>query len=221
MGDTDRPDQELPLYISRLRKCALPCYTCPYGGNVALSQEAKQYTYADFLGWDENARAELVDGEVVMLGAPSTNHQGVLTELLFQIRNYLEGKPCRVFVSPYAVRLNPQENNGDDTVLEPDLVVICDSAKIEKHGCRGAPDMIVEIISPSSASYDRVVKFRKYQQGKVREYWIVDPETKTVQVCVLNENGYLVTIYDHNESVPVAALPGCTIALGKIFAQVE
>jgi len=184
---------------------------------MALVQELKQYTYADFLGWDENERAELMDGEIIMLGAPSSEHQGILTELLFQIRAFLEGKPYRVFPAPFAVRLNPQEDDRDDTVLEPDLVVICDTTKIEKQGCRGAPDLIIEIISPSSVSYDRIAKFRKYQQGKVREYWIVDPETRTVQVCILNEPGYLVTIFDYTEIISVSVLPGCKINLNKIF----
>ena len=184
---------------------------------MALLQESNYYTYKDFLGWDEKERAELMDGEAVMLGAPSTDHQGVLTELLFQIRAFLENKPCRVFVAPFAVRLNPQQDDRDDTVLEPDLAVICDLSKIDKQGCLGAPDLVIEVISPSSASYDRVAKFRKYQQGKVREYWIVDPETKTVQVCVLSERGYLVTIHDHTETVPVAVLPDCKIQLSKVF----
>ena len=184
---------------------------------VALLQESNHYTYKDFLDWDEKERVELMDGEVVMLGAPSTDHQGVLTELLYQIRSFLENSPCRVFVAPFALRLDPQKNDRDDTVLEPDLAVICDPSKIEKQGCHGAPDLVIEIISPSSASYDRMAKFRKYQQGKVKEYWIVDPETRTVQVCVLCEKGYLVTIHDDTETVPVSVLPGCEIQLSKIF----
>jgi len=189
---------------------------------MPLLKEPTYYTYNDFLSWDEKERAELINGEVVMLGAPTSEHQLISMELSRQLSTFLLGKPCKVFAAPYAVRLNPQNDDRDDTVLEPDLAVVCDASKIESRGCRGAPDMVIEIVSPSSASYDRVVKFRKYQQGKVREYWIVDPETKTVQVCILANDektlAYRVTIYDDTETVPVSVLPGCEVHLNTIFA---
>jgi Uma2 family endonuclease len=186
---------------------------------MALPLEVENYTYADFLEWDEDFRAELLDGEIVMMATPSTTHQRVSGELSFQIRSYLEGKTCRVFAAPYAVRLFPQKDNYDDTVLVPDITVVCDSEKLDEKGCNGAPDLVIEIISPSTAKYDRIVKFRKYQNAGVREYWIVDTEIKSVHVCILENGRYIMFVYDETEKVPVAVLKGCEIDLQKIFAE--
>jgi Uma2 family endonuclease len=152
-----------------------------------LKEIAPKYnnTYVDFLEWDEDFRAELHDGEVVMMAPPLTKHQQVCGELFFQIRSYLEGKSCKVFPTPFGVRLFPKKDRSDNTVFEPDIVVICDQEKLDEHGCNGPPDFVIEIISPSTAKYDRVYKLRKYEKAGVREYWIVDPETKSVQVLLL------------------------------------
>ena len=186
---------------------------------MALPLQTETYTYADFLVWDENIRAELLDGEIVMMAPPASKHQWVSGELFFQIRGYLEGKPCKVFAAPFAVRLFPQNDNSDDTVFEPDIVVICDPAKLDDKGCNGAPDLVIEIISPSTAKYDRIVKFRKYQNAGVKEYWIVDPEIKSVEVCILENNRYVMYVYEETEKTPVAVLKGCEIDLQKVFAE--
>ncbi|GHV15630.1 hypothetical protein FACS189491_12510 [Spirochaetia bacterium] len=146
--------------------------------------EKSYYTYADFLEWDESERCEIVDGEIVMMGAPSSDHQRILRKFLVALSIFLEGKTCEAFPAPFSVRLNPAKDDRDDTVLEPDIVVICDPSKIDKRGCKGAPDLVIEIVSPSSIRHDRLVKFRKYQQAGVKEYWIADPETKSIQSCV-------------------------------------
>jgi len=188
-----------------------------------LKEVAPKYnnTYADFLEWDEDFRAELHDGEVVAMAPPLTAHQGILTEFLFQIKGYLNGKKCKVFPAPFGVRLFPKKDRSDDTVFEPDIVVVCDLEKIDKHGCNGAPDFVIEIISPSTAKYDRVYKLRKYQKAGVREYWIVDPESKSVQVFIL-ENGHYVSIaYDETEKAPVSVLEGCEIDLQAVFAELS
>jgi Uma2 family endonuclease len=184
---------------------------------MALPKEVEYYTYADFLEWDESVRAEIVDGELVMMAPPSRVHQGIITQLLFQIERFLKGKPCKVYPAPFAVRLFPAKDHRDDTVLEPDIVVVCDSAKLDDKGCNGAPDFVAEIISPSTAKYDRIVKFRKYQIAGVREYWIVDPDTKTVQACVLENGRYVMSMYDENERAPITVLPGCEIDLAEVF----
>jgi Uma2 family endonuclease len=105
----------------------------------------------------------------------------------------------------------------DDIYFEPDITVICDPAKLDDRGCNGAPDMIAEILSPSNAQYDMLVKFRKYLQAGVREYWILDPEAKTAHVCILEDNEYRVSIYDETQTAPVSVLPGCFIDLKDIF----
>ena len=175
---------------------------------MALPQlkEDARYTYADLLEWDEDVRAELHDGELVMMSPPVTRHQRVLTELIFQIRTYLEGKSCLVFAAPFGVRLFPKKDKSDDTVFEPDIVVICDEEKLDERGCNGPPDLVIEITSPSTAKYDRIYKLRKYQKAGVREYWIVDPETKSVQVCTLENGRYVTSVYDETDKIPVFVL---------------
>ena len=188
---------------------------------MALPQlkEKAYYTYADYLGWEEDFRAELYDGELIMMAPPLRVHQGVSGELFFQIRSYLQGKKCKVYPAPFAVRLFPEKDDSDTTVFEPDIVVVCDSEKLDAKGCNGPPDLVIEIVSPSSVKYDRVYKFRKYQKAGVKEYWIVDPETKTVQVCILENDRYVVAAYDETEKVPVFVLEGCEIDLSGVFAE--
>ena len=188
---------------------------------MALPQlkEEVLYTYADLLEWDEDVRAELHDGEAIMMSPPVTIHQRVSGELFFKIRTYLEGKPCRIFAAPFGVRLFPKKDRSDDVVFEPDIVVVCDMDKIDDKGCNGAPDLVIEILSPSTARYDRVYKFRKYQKAGVREYWIVDPETKTVQVCILDNGRYVVSVYDETDKALVSVLEGCEIDMGVVFAE--
>jgi len=188
---------------------------------MALPQfkEEEHYSYSDYLGWDENVRAELYDGEIVMMAPPATRHQRASGELFFQIRTYLEGKTCKIFAAPFAVRLFPEKDDSDTTVFEPDIVVVCDSEKLDDKGCNGAPDLVIEIISPSTAKYDRIYKFRKYQLAGVKEYWIVDPETKTVQVCLLENGRYVVSMFDETEKTPVSVLEGCEIDLSGVFAE--
>jgi Uma2 family endonuclease len=182
-------------------------------------KENPHYTYADYVSWDEGERIELVDGETVMLAAPLQVHQEVVFALLLQLGNFLEGKPCKVFPAPFSVRLFPKKDQSDDTVFEPDILVVCDRAKLDGAGCNGAPDLIIEVLSPSTARYDRIVKFRKYQQAGVREYWIVDPELKSVQACVLDADRYIVSMYDGNDTAPVTVLKGCGVKLEKVFGE--
>ena len=161
---------------------------------MALPAEKERYTFADVLAWGEDERIELVDGEAVMMApAPSRVHQEVSGEIFRQLANYLEGKKCKVYHAPFDVR--PFEKDGDspedvDTVVEPDITVVCDRDKLDDHGCKGAPDMVVEILSPSTQRHDRLVKLGLYQRAGVREYWIVSPEERAVQVFTLS-NGLL------------------------------
>jgi Uma2 family endonuclease len=175
------------------------------------------YTYADWLEFDESVRAELIDGVLYMMAPPSTAHQDIHRELFLHVGNFLKGKPCKVYSAPFAVRLFPRDDLDDDTVVEPDIVAICDPAKIDTQGCRGAPDLVIEILSPSNIRHDRIVKFQKYLAAGVREYWVVDPENRAVEVHVLGEGGYHTMVYDESAEVPVSVLPGCVIGLSGIF----
>jgi Uma2 family endonuclease len=164
-----------------------------------------------------------------MMAPPVTRHQRVSGELFFYLKSYLTGKPCEVFAAPFGVRLFPEKDHSDDTVVEPDILVVCDPSKIDERGCNGAPDLIIEILSPSTICKDRIFKFNKYLEAGVREYWIVDPDAKMVQVFILEKDRYITTGYrvfnaDDPESklmsdmAPVTVLPGCTIDLKTVFA---
>lgn len=191
---------------------------------MALPKEKARYTFADYLTWDENERIEIIGGEAFLMAAPSSKHQEISMEISRQLANFLVGKPCRVYPAPFNVRLF--EKDGDapedvDTVVEPDISVICDRSKIDARGCKGAPDLIVEILSPSSLRNDRLIKLRLYQRAGVREYWIADPENKTVQVFLLNSNGILYPHEDYGQKdvAKVNVLDGCFIELDKVFSE--
>jgi Uma2 family endonuclease len=181
-------------------------------------KKQERYTYADYLTWDDSVRYELIDGVPYMMAAPTVEHQRVSSELHGQLWSFLKGKSCRPFTSPIDVRLNFKK--GDDVVVQPDLLVVCDHSKIDKNSINGAPDFIIEILSPSTASYDLITKLNRYMKAGVREYWVVDPENKAVQVFIFKDgsNVEINDYYADSESVPVSVLEGCTINLTAIFA---
>ena len=182
-------------------------------------QEAKRYTYADYCTWDEDERWELIDGVPYAMAAPLVPHQGVLGSIYLQIGNFLRQKKCKVFLAPTSVRLNA--DTKDNTVVEPDLIVVCDKSKITRKGIVGAPDMIVEILSPSTASHDTIKKFMLYQSANVREYWIVDPETGIAIVNILQDGTYNAKAYDKTSVIPVSVLEGCSVELAEVFIDTE
>ena len=189
---------------------------------MALPAEKKRYTFADVLIWDENERTEIIGGEAVMMPPPPTStHQKISGELFYQLYNYLKGKKCEVYAAPFAVRLF--EKDGDspedvDTMVEPDISVVCDPGKIDKHGCKGAPDMVVEILSPSTQRHDRFTKFSLYQRAGVREYWIVDPDSGVAQSFVLEDGRYSVKEFGAaGDKMKVNVLEDCVIDLLEVF----
>ena len=189
---------------------------------MALPQE-NRYTLADALAWDEQDRVELIDGYPVMMAPPSRAHQKAVSELNRQLGNYLNGKTCEVYPAPFAVR--PFERDGDfpedvDTMVEPDITVVCDPSKLDDVGCKGAPDLVMEILSPSSRRHDRIVKLDLYQRAGVREYWVVNPEDRTVQVMLLKDS-YLLPVEDYGreDMAKVNILEDCAIDLSKVFSE--
>ncbi len=191
---------------------------------MALPAEKERYTFADVLTWPDDERAELIDGEVVLMApAPSREHQEISGEVFRQLANYLEGKKCKVYHAPFDVRLF--EKDGDtpedvDTVVEPDITIVCDHSKLDDRGCKGAPDMVVEILSPSTQRHDRLVKLGLYQRAGVREYWIVDPDSSTVQVFLQRDGSLqLHEVYDRQGVAKVNVLDGCFIELSKVFSE--
>lgn len=191
---------------------------------MALPAENTRYTFADALAWGEDERAEIINGEVFMMSPPpSRNHQEISGELFGQLREYLKGKKCKVYHAPFAVR--PFEGDGDspedvDTMVEPDITVVCDPSKLDDMGCKGAPDMVVEILSPSTRRHDRMTKFNLYQRAGVQEYWIVDPTNKDVQSFVLEDGRYSVKEFGAaGDKMKVNVLEGCVIDLSEVFPE--
>ena len=189
---------------------------------MALPQE-KRYTFADVLNWDEDVRVELINGIPYMMSPPTRAHQEISGELYGQLYTFLRGKPCRVYAAPFGVRLFSEGSDApedEETVLEPDLSVICDRDKLDQYGCKGAPDLIIEILSPSTQHRDRFEKLELYRRAGVREYWIVDPEKKFVQTMVLEDGRYPVgQVYTAADQVPVSVLEGCVIDLAPVFEE--
>ena len=183
-------------------------------------KEERHFTYADYKEWelDEGERYELIDGEAFAMSAPNTRHQVISGELFVQFHVYLQGKPCQVFYAPYDVRLFYEEDESDDTVVQPDIMVICDKDKIGEEGCRGAPDLVIEILSPSNTAIEMEKKFLLYQEAGVREYWIIDSKNNILKVHCFRESEILTETYKSTDTVPVSILPGFSIVLEQVFA---
>lgn len=191
---------------------------------MALPAEKERHTFADVLMWPDDERAELINGEIFLMApAPSRAHQGISMELSRQFANYLEGKKCKAYHAPFDVRLFEQEGDNPedvDTVVEPDITIVCDLSKLDDRGCKGAPDMVVEILSPSTQRHDRLVKLGLYQRAGVREYWIVDLAEKSVQVFVLEDGRYTAKDFGAaGDTVWVNVLDDCTIDLSQVFPE--
>ncbi|MFW6287550.1 MAG: Uma2 family endonuclease, partial [bacterium] len=161
-------------------------------GYVKETARDRLYTYSDYLTWSDEKRYELINGQVyTMSAAPYRRHQEISGELFRQISVYLFDKMCKVYSAPFDVRLpEGEEDNGEIlTVVQPDIVIICDEDKLDKRGCRGAPDLIIEIISPSSAARDKKIKRDLYEKHGVKEYWLVDYIEKVLEVYLIDEEG--------------------------------
>jgi Uma2 family endonuclease len=158
--------------------------------NLDLS---KRYNFEEYLTWIDDKRRELIDGFIKMMTpAPSRIHQEISKRISLELQNYLKKKKCRLYYAPFDVRLpnmDEKENNKIYTVVQPDICIICDEKKLDDKGCIGAPDLIVEIVSSSNSKYDVEEKFDLYQKHGIKEYWIVFPHEKTINVFLLNKSG--------------------------------
>lgn len=153
-------------------------------------QLTQTFTYADYKRWPDDECWELLDGIAYAMTAPARIHQLVSFEIGFQIRSFFADKRCSIYVVPFDVRL-PKQAEADehiDTVVQPDIAVICDKNKLDNQGCRGAPDWIIEILSPSTALKDMDTKRWLYERHKIKEYWIVHPTDHWIIIYTLNAN---------------------------------
>jgi Uma2 family endonuclease len=179
-------------------------------------RDTLHHTYADYLTWSGNERDELIDGIAYIREppAPSRSHQELVGELHFQVRRALEGKSCRVYVAPFDVRLPKSEEADDhiDTVVQPDVLIVCDRNKLDERGMRGAPDWIAEVLSPATASHDQIVKVPVYERAGVREVWLIHPTDLTLAVYRLEEGRYgRPTILELKGRTAISAIAGVSI----------
>lgn len=188
-------------------------------------RDIEYHTYADYCSWPDDVRYELIDGVAYAVGpAPVRRHQGILGEIFRQVANILEGSPCRPYIAPFDVRLPKAEeaDNDVDTVVQPDLVVICDRAKLDDKGCRGAPDWVVEVLSPSTAGHDQILKRALYQRVGVREYWLVHPVDRIVTIYTLNSGSYGVPdVRELVGTLAVAVLPEIVIDWERVVRELD
>ena len=180
---------------------------------------AGYYNYADYLQWTFDGMVELINGKIFkMAPAPSSGHQIILMELSGICWQHLKGKNCKVFLAPFDVRLSKfKEDKLVDSVVQPDLCIICDPTKIDEKGCNGAPDMIVEILSPSTAQRDLDLKFKLYEENAVLEYWIVQPNDQTVSVFDLIDSKFTLRGIYHRAKIVEVKTIGLDIDLNEVF----
>jgi len=154
-----------------------------------LNEDSFEYSYSDYMKWQFQERVELIMGKIFPMSAPTTLHQHIIGELFFTMYAFFKHTLCNVILSPIDVRLPVgKQGNTFKTVVQPDLCVICDKSKIVTQGIIGAPDLVVEILSPSNRQIEMHEKFEAYQASLVREYWIIHPEEQWMLQYVLNEN---------------------------------
>ena len=192
--------------------------------NISLD---KKYTYADYLTWLDDKRRELINGFIsLMTPAPAMKHQQISRQLLLFFGNFLSSNDlCQVFHAPFDVRLPKPETTKEDkeiqTVVQPDICIICDPSKLDDRGCIGAPDLIVEILSPSTSKKDLTDKFKVYEESGVKEYWTVNPNDENIMVFVLDKKGkyQLKGMYAGDMIIKVSIFDDLEINLEDIFKK--
>lgn len=188
-------------------------------------RDAVYHTYGDYLEWPEDVRYELIDGVAYLMSpAPTREHQEIAGEIFRQTANALEGQPCRPYVAPFDVRL-PRGDEPDklvDTVVQPDLLVVCDRRKLDTRGMRGAPDWVVEVLSPAAAAHDQTIKLAAYERAGVPEVWLVHPADRVL--TMYRPEGATFgrpVISELKGQTAVAALPGLTVDWDRVLARLD
>ena len=193
-----------------------------YIDNFSDLDLTKTYSYSDYLLFRFQERVEIIKGYILKMSpAPSSNHQTVSQNLNFKIYSYFSNQSCRVFVAPFDVRLPVKSEIKNTTVVQPDLCVICDESKIDARGCDGAPDLIVEILSPKNSKHDVETKFNLYQESGVKEYWIVQTEQRIVLVYSLKNEEYTGSKpFGEGETIKSILFPEMKIMVDDVFIKV-
>jgi Uma2 family endonuclease len=188
-------------------------------------RDTHYHTYADYLTWSATYGDEVIDGTAYVREppSPSPSHQWLAGEIHRQIATVLKGKPCRVCMAPFDVRLpkSTEEDGQIDTVVQPDVFIVCDRQKIDARGVRGAPDWLAEVLSPGTARHDKRVKLPVYERAGVREVWLIDPIDRTLTLYRLEGGRYgHATLLELKGQTPIKAVPGVSIDWDQVLAEI-
>ncbi|MDW0118753.1 Uma2 family endonuclease [Sporosarcina thermotolerans] len=191
---------------------------------MVLPKGKKTYSYADYLEWDNDFNSEALNGEIISMSpSPTPKHQDIVGELTAEFKMFLRGKKCMAFLAPMDVCLFADKNTKADAILDwvqPDLLIVCDPHKIGDKNIYGAPDLIVEVLSPSTARNDRLIKYNSYEKAGVKEYWIVDPYNMTVEIYSLQGASFVQAgILAKDDLLTAGIFPELEIDLKNIFKE--
>ncbi len=203
-----------PLYVAE----PVPAYNA--GPSFRHVKKQGEYTLEDYYALPDDRRVELIDGVIYDMAAPSHEHQLISGELSYQLQDFVKknGGGCRVYTAPLDVQLDRDKR----TMVQPDILVICDHDKVNSSGIFGAPDFIIEILSPATAKTDVTIKLYKYMKAGVREYWVVDPENRQVFVYMKKEESILLVTYTFDDLVPVGIWDGrCRVDFPEIARELD
>ena len=188
-------------------------------------RDTQHHTYADYLTWSADHGDELINGIAYIREppAPSPPHQEIVVELCRQAANALQGKPCRAYVAPFDVRL-PKAGEADDqidTVVQPDVLIVCDCTKLDERGMRGAPDWVAEVLSPTTAGHDQIIKLPAYERAGVPEVWLIHPTDRTLIIYRLEAGRYTSpTVLELKGQTLIHAVPGVSIDWDRLLANI-
>ncbi|MCL2435371.1 MAG: Uma2 family endonuclease [Lentimicrobiaceae bacterium] len=192
-----------------------------------IAYTAHRYSYADYLTWTDDKMREIIDGVIYLFAAPLREHAAAIISFLHRALPFVKRRKgkCKIYTAPFDVRLPLNGETANDkiyNVVQPDICVICDASKLDKNGCIGAPDLVVEVISPSTSKRDLNEKFNLYEKAGVKEYWVVYPKDEAVKVFLLQpegkyDDGTTYEIARETTKVPVQTLEGLVIDLEELF----
>ena len=211
-NDVDKVGNDGDVIYEQIHKEPMFVKEAQVDYNVDVEKE-----YVKYLKLPEMTRAEFIDGKIIYLGEPSIKHQELVGELHTRLSIYLHKKPCKVYVAPVGVKIDFEFDPGSRNTLQPDLLVVCDEEKIDARGINGVPDLVIEILSPSNISHDKIVKYTKYFKAGVKEYWMVDPMKEEVNVNILTPNRYISTTYKKGDIIKVSILDDLYINVTDLF----
>ncbi|MCL6260757.1 Uma2 family endonuclease [Aquiflexum sp. TKW24L] len=188
--------------------------------------EYGKYSYADYLTWQLDEMVEIIKGKVFKLAAaaPRRIHQEVTLKVARKLADFLDQKPCKIFVAPFDVRIPVKSKRNEDiyTVVQPDICVVCDRSKLDDAGCIGAPDLIIEILSPGSNRKELKYKYEVYEESGVKEYWVIHPNEQTLLIYTLTEEKYVPSrLFSPGDIVSSACIEGFSLDLEEIFQDLD